>query len=59
MWYVIDRFAHAHLPPSGDLTALPASGSVIAVGPDAVRAAVSVGAYTQERRPTSKFARMR
>jgi hypothetical protein len=61
VWYVVgDRFAHAH-PPSGlehDLTALPVNGSIVPVGPDAVRAPVSIGAYTQEKRPTSKFARM-
>ncbi|KAJ7766288.1 hypothetical protein B0H14DRAFT_3510078 [Mycena olivaceomarginata] len=61
VWYVVgDRFAHAH-PPSGgehDLTALPVNGSIVPVGPDAVRAPVSIGAYTQEKRPTSKFPRI-
>ncbi|KAF7325354.1 hypothetical protein MVEN_02630400 [Mycena venus] len=63
VWYVVDRFAH--LPPSAaakqmsDFGALPVSGTVVPVGLDAVRAPVSVGAYTEEKRPTSKFARMR
>ncbi|KAF7351810.1 hypothetical protein MVEN_01142000 [Mycena venus] len=57
IWFVIDRFAN--LPPSAshDLAALPLSGVAIAVGPDAVRAALSVGTYTEERRPTTKFGR--
>ncbi|KAJ6470471.1 hypothetical protein C8R45DRAFT_937380 [Mycena sanguinolenta] len=63
VWYVIDRFAHL---PAGtkrgfDLMAptVSVSGSVVPVGPDAVRAPVSVGRYTEEQRPTSKFVRMR
>ncbi|KAJ6569354.1 hypothetical protein B0H19DRAFT_1256998 [Mycena capillaripes] len=61
--YVLDRFAH--LPPkpdaakNQDFAALSVSGTVISLGPDAVRAPVRVGALTEERRPTSKFQRMR
>ncbi|KAJ6470439.1 hypothetical protein C8R45DRAFT_1015634 [Mycena sanguinolenta] len=62
VWYVVDRFARF---PTGtkcgfSLMApkVPVSGSAIPVGPDAVRAPVSVGRYTEEQRPTSKFVRM-
>ncbi|KAJ7185318.1 hypothetical protein C8R46DRAFT_1207493 [Mycena filopes] len=58
--YVLDRFAH--LPPQADgpqdLAALPVTGTVIPVGPDSVRAPLSVGAYTEDRRPTNKFKRL-
>ncbi|KAF8205329.1 hypothetical protein K438DRAFT_1818948 [Mycena galopus ATCC 62051] len=61
IWYVFDRFAN--LPPGSgagvkqDLSALPITGTALPMGPDAVRAPVSVGAATKEKRPTSKFTR--
>ncbi|KAJ7186659.1 hypothetical protein C8R46DRAFT_1057665 [Mycena filopes] len=62
VWYVLDRFGH--LPPSAtvgagpqDLSKLPISGTAIPVGPDAVRLPLSIGAPTEEKRPTSKFTR--
>jgi hypothetical protein len=64
VWYVLDRFSH--LPPGGDtsgagtaqnLSALPITGTALPVGPDTVRAPVSVGALTEEKRPTAKFTR--
>ncbi|KAF7344348.1 hypothetical protein MSAN_01915800 [Mycena sanguinolenta] len=62
VWYVIDRFAHLPAGTERDFDlmapAVPVSGSIIPVGSDAVRASVSVGRYTEERRPTSKFVRM-
>ncbi|KAJ7255824.1 hypothetical protein B0H12DRAFT_523334 [Mycena haematopus] len=65
VWYVIDRFAHLPAGTKKDFDlfapALPVSGSVIPVGSGAVRAPVSMGRFTnsEEKRPTSKFARMR
>lgn len=62
VWYVVDRFAHLASSAEGETRGfggLPVSGTEIALGPDAVRASVSVGEYTEERRPTSKFTRMR
>ncbi|KAJ7701178.1 hypothetical protein B0H17DRAFT_1327717 [Mycena rosella] len=53
VWYVLDRFAH--IPR--DLAKLPVNGTTIPVGPDAIRAPVAVGAYTEEKRPTAKFTR--
>ncbi|KAJ7750761.1 hypothetical protein B0H14DRAFT_2636127 [Mycena olivaceomarginata] len=52
------RASRPNAPCEHDLTALPVNGSIVPVGPDAVRAPVSIGAYMQEKRPTSKFARM-
>ncbi|KAK7039678.1 hypothetical protein R3P38DRAFT_3468419 [Favolaschia claudopus] len=64
IWYVVDRFSH--LPPGvanagagrpQDFSKLPVTGTTIAVGPDAVRAPVSVGVPTTEKRPTGKYTR--
>ncbi|KAF7360656.1 hypothetical protein MVEN_00797300 [Mycena venus] len=64
VWYVLDRFGH--LPPGAatsgagmpqDLSTLPINGTQLPVGPDAVRAPVSIGAPTEEKRPTAKFTR--
>ncbi|KAF7344318.1 hypothetical protein MSAN_01912700 [Mycena sanguinolenta] len=63
VWYVIDRFPHVLAETKHDFDlmapAVPVSGSVIPVGPDAVHAPVSVGRYTEERRPTSHIVPMR
>ncbi|KAF7344324.1 hypothetical protein MSAN_01913300 [Mycena sanguinolenta] len=64
VWYVFDRFGY--LPPGvatskagvpQDLSALPNTGTALSMGPDAVRAPVSIGAVTEEKRPTAKFTR--
>ncbi|KAJ6562562.1 hypothetical protein B0H19DRAFT_99700 [Mycena capillaripes] len=58
--YVLDRFAH--LPPHPEAAGkqdFALSGTAVSLGPDVVRAPVSVGALTEQRRPTSKFQRMR
>ncbi|KAJ7255818.1 hypothetical protein B0H12DRAFT_1112953 [Mycena haematopus] len=64
VWYVFDRFGH--LPPGvatskagvpQNFSALPITGTALPMGADAVRAPVSVGAVTQEKRPTAKFTR--
>ncbi|KAK7044429.1 hypothetical protein R3P38DRAFT_2878683 [Favolaschia claudopus] len=64
IWYVVDRFSH--LPPGvanagagkpQDFSKLPVTGTTISVGPDAVRAPVSVGVPTTEKRPTGKYTR--
>ncbi|KAJ7485786.1 hypothetical protein FB451DRAFT_1392515 [Mycena latifolia] len=64
IWYILNHFVH--LPPGvapgvaqteADLAKLPITGTQILVGPDAIRAPLQVGAYTEERRPTAKFTR--
>ncbi|KAJ7707065.1 hypothetical protein B0H14DRAFT_3025674 [Mycena olivaceomarginata] len=64
VWYVLDRLATCQ--PAETLrgqerrkgfSALPITGTALPVGPDTVRAPVSVGALTEEKRPTAKFTR--
>lgn len=59
IWYVLDRFAH--LPPgtqaADDVTTLPVDGPAIPLTADTVRAPLSIGESTTEKRPTSKVVR--
>lgn len=66
VWYVKDRFAKfagtrqalALANSQQDLASLPVEGDVIPIGSDAVRRPISMGEYTNEKRPTGQHQRL-